>query len=163
MTNEFKAPQLIADRDYSILSIFLAGTIDMGNSVNWQAEAAYKLTEDFIVFNPRRDDWDPTWKQSKDNFEFRQQVEWEIDGLEQADYILMYFAPGSQSPITLLELGLYVDTGKLHVVCPEGFYRKGNVDIICERFGVPQYNTLDEAINWLKENRHARSELDRWL
>lgn len=160
---EFIAPEPIRDRVFSRLSVFLAGTIDMGNSVNWQAEAAYKLTDQFNVFNPRRKDWNSSWQQKITNPQFKEQVDWELDGLDQADYILMYFLPGSQSPITLLELGLYAETGKLHVVCPEGFHRKGNVDIVCDRFGIPLYTNLDDAIEWLNNNRDECSELDRWL
>ena len=35
------------------------------------------------------------------------------------------------------------------VCCPEGFYRKGNVDIISTRSGFQQFETLDSAIGAL--------------
>jgi hypothetical protein len=54
----------------------------------------------------------------------------------------MYFDPNTLSPISLLELGLHAKSGKLIVCCPEGFYRKGNVDIVCQNFGI--FNTS----NW---------------
>jgi len=37
------------------------------------------------------------------------------------------------------------------VCCPEDFWRKGNVDIVCERYGVDQVDTLDELIEFAKE------------
>ncbi len=56
----------------------------------------------------------------------------------------MYFDPNTKSPISLLELGLYAASDKLTVCCPEGFWRKGNVDIVCERYGVEQVDTIEE-------------------
>lgn len=50
--------------------------------------------------------------------------------------------PGSQRPISLLELGLYARTKKLLVVCPDGFWRKGNVDIVAERYHIDTYPTV---------------------
>lgn len=148
MEHEIKALEEIYDRDYSRLAVFLAGTIDNGNSANWQAEAAYHLTEKFVVLNPRRDDWNPNASYQ----DIREQAGWEMAAMDSADYILMNFLPNSQSPITLAELGLYADTGKLVVVCPPGFYRKANVDEICERYRILQKDTLQEAIEWLKAN-----------
>jgi hypothetical protein len=84
--------------------------------------------------------------QSADNPQFREQVEWELDALELANLVVMYLAPGTMSPISLLELGIYAANGgnKLVVCCPEGFHRKGNVDIVCERYGIEQVDSLDE-------------------
>ena len=59
------------------------------------------------------------------------------------------FLDGSQSPITLLELGLHARSGKLLVVCTPGFYRYDNVRITCARYGVPVYGSIDEAIEAL--------------
>lgn len=151
MDNVFVAPQNFIHRDHSMLTVFLGGTIDNGSSEDWQAKASYLLSEDFNVLNPRRKDWNPAWDQSLENKEFVKQLEWETDGQDFADYIIYNFLPGSQSPITLLELGHYADTGKCLVICPKGFWRKGNVDFICERYGIQQFGTLDEAIDWLKE------------
>ena len=58
----------------------------------------------------------------------------------------MYFAPETKAPITLLELGLFARTGKAVVCCPEGFWRKGNVDVVCRMYDIPQVVTLDELI-----------------
>ena len=69
-----------------------------------------------------------------------------MQALEEANQIVMYFQPGTQSPITLLELGLFKDNN-LVVCCPEGFWRKGNVDIVCEKYGINQVDTLDELVD----------------
>ena len=59
------------------------------------------------------------------------------------------FLPGSQSPITLLELGLFAGSRKLRVICPASFYRYDNVRITCQRYAVPMYETLKEAVESL--------------
>jgi len=117
--------------------VFLAGSIEMGAAPDWQAALAARLPEDVIVLNPRREAWDASWRQAIDNPEFRAQVEWELDGLERADVIAMWFAAESRAPITLLELGLHARGGRLVVGCPEGFWRKGNIEVVCARFGIP--------------------------
>jgi hypothetical protein len=53
----------------------------------------------------------------------------------------------SQAPVSLLELGLHVAGGKMVVSCPDGYWRKGNVDIVCERFGVPVYEDFQEFLD----------------
>ncbi len=123
--------------------VFLAGTIDGGDSVDWQAEAEkfFISRGGWAVFNPRQKEWHPERPGEMDY-----QVSWELSHLEQADAILMYFADGSKSPITLLELGLHARSGKLRVVCTEKFYRYDNVRITCERYGIPVFTTLQEAL-----------------
>jgi hypothetical protein len=132
----------------SALALFLAGSIEMGKATPWQARVAEALAavDDLTIFNPRRDAWDSSWEQSVDDPRFRGQVDWELDGLERAHVIAMYFEPSTRSPITLLELGLYARSGKLIVCCPAGFWRKGNVDVVCRRHGVHQTHDLAELI-----------------
>ena len=109
----------------------------MGAADNWQQLLVDELGQrDLTILNPRREDWDASWRQSIDEPKFRAQVEWELDGLERADLVAMWFAPDSKAPITLLELGLTARTGKLVVGCPDGFWRKGNIEVVCARFGI---------------------------
>jgi len=123
----------------------------MGAAEDWQARVVRELADTKItVFNPRRDDWDSSWVQSIDNKQFNEQVRWELDHLERADLIVMYFSPGTQSPITLLELGLFAQGAAMIVCCPEGFWRKGNVDIVCKYYSIAQVDTLDEMIHRIK-------------
>ena len=107
------------------------------------------LLEKYIIFNPRRDSWDASWKQSIDNPQFKEQVTWELNALEKADIIIMFFAAKTKSPISLLELGLFAQSGKLKVVVEEEFWRKGNVDIVCERYNIRQFKSLEELTEHL--------------
>ena len=129
------------------ITVFLAGTIDNGNSEDWQQTVAGKLAEKdrrYLLYNPRQEEWHPEREGEMDY-----QVNWELEHMEKADYILMVFLPGSQSPITLLELGLHARSNKLLVVCTPGFYRYDNVRFTCDRYGVPVYGSLDEAVEAL--------------
>ena len=146
---EVKAPN-----DYStyrhLPSVFLAGSIEMGVAEMWQDRIAKALTDkNILIINPRRDNWQSEWRQSIDHPEFRQQVEWELDGIDAAKMVAFYFAPDTKAPITLLEMGMQATSHpeKMVVCCPEGFWRKGNVDIVCKRYGIRQVNTLDELIS----------------
>ncbi|KAJ6545564.1 hypothetical protein B0H19DRAFT_1167988 [Mycena capillaripes] len=56
---------------------------------------------------------------------FKEQVDWELDSQDRADFIAMFFHPYTKAPVSLLELGLYAPSGKMVVCCPEGFYRPG--------------------------------------
>lgn len=128
-------------------AVFLAGSIEQGTAEDWQARLTAALADrDVVVLNPRRDEWDASWRQSIDEPRFRGQVEWELDGLERADVIAMWFAPATRAPITLLELGLHARGGKVVVGCPDGFWRKGNVEIVCARFGIPLHATWDAFV-----------------
>jgi hypothetical protein len=132
-------------------SVFLAGSIAMGQAEPWQAEVERELADlPIIILNPRRDDWDASWPQRADHPQFRGQVEWELAAQERAGLIAMYFAPDTPAPITLLELGLFARGGRLAVCCPEGYWRKGNVDIVCERYGVPQMPDLAALIGYIR-------------
>lgn len=131
--------------------LFLAGSIEMGTAERWQERVVESLRETkWVILNPRRDKWDNTIEQEKDNPRFREQVEWELDGLEKADRIILYLSSETKSPISLLELGLFADTEKLLVVCANDFWRVGNVDIVCERYGITQFETLEEAVAELR-------------
>ena len=133
------------------LKVFLAGSIEMDRAENWQTRLTETLQhEDIIFFNPRRDQWDASWKQSIDNPQFREQVDWEMDGLELADIIVVYFDPNTKSPITLLEVGLHAASGKILLCCPDGFWRKGNVEIVCDRYNIPLYNHFSDLVEALK-------------
>jgi nucleoside 2-deoxyribosyltransferase len=129
-------------------SVFLAGSIDEGRAEKWQDETIAVLSAcPITILNPRRDDWNPNLRQSEDEPEFVAQVDWELDGIEAADVVLFHFSPAGPAPITLLELGKATGMGKRIVVsCPEGYWRRGNVQVVCRRAGVRVHGSLHDAI-----------------
>lgn len=133
-------------------SVFLAGSIEMGLAEDWQTRVTADLaTLPVAILNPRRDEWDATWEQSIDNPQFREQVEWELDGLERATVIAMYFAPTTRAPVTLLEFGLHARSDRLVVCCPPGYWRRGNVEVVCSRHGIPLVQTLPDLVQHLRQ------------
>jgi hypothetical protein len=144
-----KAPDPIPWDDIEYPAVFLAGSIEQGAAVDWQTYAAAALPDDITVLNPRRDEWDASWEQRAANPQFREQVEWELDAMDQAALVLMHFEPDTLSPITLLELGLHAEHKKLIVSCPDDFWRKGNVEIVCMRYNLPLYDSIDGALDAL--------------
>lgn len=132
-------PSEIKEKDRVKYTVFLAGSIEMGVAYDWQSELSTDLETipDLMVLNPRRKEWDNSWKQDIKNPKFREQVDWELDGIKMADTCIFYLDPKTKSPITLMELGKYSEMIRLEkkmiICCPEGFYRKGNVDIVVDR------------------------------
>ena len=149
MKNVIKSPQsVVKNSKKGFTKVFLAGTIEMGKSEDWQTKVSAILSDrPYTILNPRRDEWDSSWVQRIENPQFYQQVNWELDALNKADIIILYLLPDTKSPISLLELGLYASSGKLLVCCPEGFWRKGNVEIVCERYNIPLYEKLNDLLD----------------
>ena len=154
-----EAPNRLESYDNIGITFFLAGTIENGKSVDWQKEIAdYSKEIGVSVFNPRR----INWNEFADSKEIEAQIDWELEHMEKADYIIMNILGDSKSPISLLELGLHVRSGKLIVFCPKSFYRYDNVRVTCETYGVRLYsiedykNNLDEIKLLMLEKKNAK-------
>ena len=151
-----KAPDSIISARFP--RIFLAGSIEMGVAEDWQTKLTNDLElYDITILNPRRDIFDKDLVQSINTPAFYEQVTWELTAQEETDIIAMYFAPNTKSPISLLELGLFAKSGKMIVCCPDGFWRKGNIQVVCQRYGVPLHNNYD---TWLL---NIKNELSKYL
>jgi hypothetical protein len=148
----YRAPDSIDAINQDILSVFLAGSIEMDKAVDWQKKCEEVLSAKYIIFNPRRNEWNSDWEQSITNAKFKEQVDWELNALEKADIIIMFFANNTKSPISLLEFGLYAQSNKMKVVVEEDFWRKGNIDVVCEKYNIQQYESLEELLqNLIKQ------------
>lgn len=164
----YKAPQYVPN-NVGHKRVFLAGSIEMGAAENWQAKVTDALRElampELVIFNPRRDNWDGSWEQSITNPEFNEQVTWEMDQLDRATHLFFNFCKDTKSPITLLELGMMTryagypikHEGKSIVVnCPKEFWRRGNVEMVCHRFGIQLYSNINDAIAHLRTQLQHR-------
>lgn len=159
----FKAPEDVLIPRNNSVTVFLAGSIEMGKAKDWQTEVTDDLLKTYsniFICNPRRDDWDSSWEQKIENKQFNEQVTWELSNIERCDHVIVYFDENTQSPITLAELGLICGKfpEKAVVLCPEKFFRKGNVDILCERYGIDQVENIEDfktvlgnKSKWLKK------------
>jgi len=155
----YKAPQETPPIEIGEFSIFLAGSIDMGSAENWQDRMERDLSdlENIVVYNPRRDDWDSSWVQDPtEGTQFHEQVAWEIDHIEDANLVIVYFADGSKSPITLLELGIISRMDKyVAIYCTPNFYRYGNVKMVADRYDIPvfeDYESLIASVRWIADS-----------
>lgn len=135
------------------VTIFLGGSIDMGQAEDWQTRLSKDLSyfgDNVVLVNPRRDDWDASWVQDPTpGTQFYEQVEWELINQENAHGIVYYFAADSKAPITLLELGLFKDHPVI-VCCPKEFYRYGNVKMVCDRYGIDMVETYEDLVKFLR-------------
>lgn len=134
------------------IKVFLAGSIEMGTADDWQSALLEELEPYNIdVYNPRRKQWDASWEQSVNNPKFKEQVDWEIDAIEDADVVVFYFDPKTKSPITLMELGFVTYRHcRVVVCCPNGFWRKGNVEVVCSRMKENCHNSFAEFVEEIK-------------
>ncbi len=137
----------------SAKSVFLAGSIEQGKADDWQSKVIEGLKDTEIdILNPRRDNWDASWKQDINEPAFRQQVIWELTGIHLARLTAAVFLKNTYSPITLLELGLLAPnkSSQTIVYCHNDFWRKGNIDIVCSWYGIKMVPSLDALIHEIK-------------
>ena len=144
------------DPSHQNISIFLSGSITDVGGITWQNYFASQLQGlPITVLDPLRPDWDSTWKEDISDPRFHEQVNWELEMLEKADLRVVYFAPSDTAvaPISLLEFGLFArESGdRVFVICPAGYKKRGNVQIVCGKYGIPFKENLDEAVSAVKE------------
>lgn len=136
VNKNFVPPIRLIERNFTV---FLAGTIEMGESPDWQKEIFGRLNHlDINVLNPRRVVYDPK--------SIEEQIEWELDAMEMADMIIMHLEPNCKAPVSMLEFGLYAKSEKLVVHCPDGFWRRDNILITARRYGTKMVDTFDGLI-----------------
>lgn len=140
-------------------SVFLGGSIAQDTAEKWQPKMVKALLEyDVAVLNPRRREWKGDMEQSVDNPEFVAQVLWEYRAMDKADVIVLYFAVGTPAPIVLQELGYYgaVRPKNLVVCCPDGFWRKGNVEVFCMDKGIFLVKTFEKMMDEVRMRLKAK-------
>lgn len=127
-------------------SIFLAGTTSKVDTSDWREVLITSLSDvPVTLYNPYRADWDSSWHEDITFAPYREQVEWELDKHDKADIVVVYFHPATQAAVSLLEFGICARVpGKAIVVCPEGYWKRGNVQIVCKKYGIEMLNSLDE-------------------
>ena len=123
--------------------VFLAGAIDMGSAVDWQSYVIDALKEcEIILLNPRRPNFTPDTLDA--------QIRWELDAMDKAYVVFMWFPQAAKAPISLLETGLWMDRKKLLIGVEHGFYRRRNLELTCEHYGVRLWDNLDAMIQEIR-------------
>lgn len=126
----------------------------MGSAVEWQKTVCDKYARSNVVtfYNPRRNDWDSSWEQTLGSPQFVEQVNWELDCMDRATFVFMYITAESKAPISLLEFGHIMAKypEKLVVCVQENFYRRGNLEVMCNRQGIVLHYHIDAALSVLE-------------
>lgn len=117
-------------------SVFLSGPTNPTGEADWRETLTAALIElPIVIYNPKRRDWDSTWKEDFSDSRWAEQVEWELGMQDKADIVVAFFHKATQAPISLLELGLCVRSGKAIVCAQDGYSKRGNVEAVCRRYG----------------------------
>ena len=157
MTITIKPPSRIRP-DPNQESVFLAGAIDNGTARDWRSELMEYFDGDdryngLVFYNPLADNWDPNLQMSITCERFEQQVNWELDMLRNAFLVVFFFPAESVAPISLFELGFVCDEpDRVMVVAEEGYWRRGNLEVICNRQGIVLGKDLVDMVTWIKEH-----------
>lgn len=140
--------------------VFLAGTIDMNRGERWQDRIISQFEDYNVNFaNPRREGiW--SGEPVLSNPLFKEQVDWELTYIDFANIVAFYFADGSDSMITLMELG-YVAAKRnvpFIVKCSDKYKRQGNVEFMTKRACGEFYTTDEEFVEAIKRNLRKWTE-----
>lgn len=128
------------------LILFLAGSIDLELEGNWRGEVCDELGTHLNYFDPTHEN-----HAKLDRLGWKKHIEWELEAMEMADYILLNFLPNATSPISLVELGLNSLSKKLIVSCPKEFYQSQYIHVFCSHYSIPVFEGLDLALKYIKE------------
>lgn len=159
-----KAPDAFKDEVRDRYSIFLGGSTEMDVAENWQERISNdlsKYSDQLLVLNPCRDDWDESWTQDPTpGTSFHEQVKWETEAQEGwSDLIVYHFSPDNKSPTTLLNLGRYgsLDPHNVIVCCPPEFWRYGAVYMFCKEHKIAFTETYEDMMAWIENRLGDRS------
>jgi hypothetical protein len=133
------------------ISVFIAGGIS--NCYDWQSEYILNFKKmnifgdkNIIMFNPRRYDFDITNKVMEE-----EQIRWEFNKLHKADIISFWFPKETVCPITLYELGYWIDKENVSIIigCDPMYSRKNDVEIQTALAGYTKkiHTSIDELVD----------------
>lgn len=126
-------------------TIFLAGTTSKTGEPDWRQSLIDTISHQPVtVFNPLRTDWDATWREDYSDPRWVEQVEWELEMLDKANLIVVFFHGVSPAPISLLEFGLWAREGKAIACAMKDYSKRGNVMAVCRKYGAMFVETEDE-------------------
>lgn len=130
-------------------TIFLAGTIHL---TDWRTTLIHyiedKWTEDDVtIYNPKRNE-----EFIPEEMENEQSV-WTISTLNMCDYILMHLVGEHGSPISTLELGLFMNHPNLYLSMSSAYSREEVIRIHCGYYSMTNiYETPLDSINAIKKH-----------
>jgi len=139
---EFQLRNLNDDK----MLLFLAGSIDLELPGNWRKSVTSALEDYFNFFDPTTLKYN-----SMKDAEWEEHIKWELEAMKSSDLVLINFLENSASPISLVELGLNTMNNKLIVVCPDNFYKRKYIQVLCEYYSTPIFSALNTALAYIVE------------
>lgn len=131
----------------------LAGASEADGGSRWQEMVATCISKmgHIALCTPPRETG--TSVASFENPQFFQSRSWELDALDLAEFVVFHLDSLSRSPEGLLELGYAAARfpQKVCVICPEGFWCKGLVDLFCYREDLMKYKSVDEMLDAINQ------------
>lgn len=119
--------------------IFLAGSIDHKKGKNWREEISDYIQESWFdsedntdhitIYSPRRAD--DVWKPDMEV----EQAAWDMSMLDMSDYIILHLTGDTVSPVSLLELGIYMKSPNLYLSVDSSYTRKHIVELYVANYG----------------------------
>lgn len=137
-------------------TVFLAGPTNLPWRAAFLALLAPALPPagpPLAVYDPVQPRWDASWRE--DDYyaaddaaasAFRAQTDWELARLAAAATVVVWLDARAAAPVSLLELGLVAASGRAVVGCQPGFWKRGNVQAVCARLGVPLEERLEGLV-----------------
>lgn len=147
-------PSLYVPR--SGIKIFLAGSIDGGEAPNWQNDVANYIEKnwlelDITVYNPR---WEGDFNPEMET----EHATWTMSMLTMADFILLHLTGESGSPISTLELGMFIKDPRLFVSISDEYVKKEVVEYHYNCFGIREvYENPNSCIDAMKAQWYRRN------
>ncbi|MDG1333826.1 MAG: nucleoside 2-deoxyribosyltransferase domain-containing protein [Crocinitomicaceae bacterium] len=138
----FRPPNDISQIPQDRASVFLAGSMATTRKNNWRQTATRTFQAAYHFFDPTN----PRHNNLNDE-EMRNHIKWELEAMKLSDIIILNFLPDSLSPISLVEIGMYISSNKLVVVCPKEFYKWRYIDTLCNEYNTPIFNQLEDVLN----------------
>ena len=134
------------------VKIFLAGSIELGEN-GWRNKAVDHISrtwfeheqnnESITVYDPQRNE---DWSDDLEN----EQMTWDTSMISMADYIVLHLTGSSVSPISLLEVGLFIDSPKLFLSIDDSYVRSNIVKLYYSRFAQKNiYSSWVDSIDYI--------------
>ncbi|OAA51557.1 hypothetical protein NOR_00150 [Metarhizium rileyi] len=142
--------------------VFLAGTTTPTPEGDWRQNLIDRLSHCAATFlNPCNRNWDSTWTEDSSDARWVEQIKWELDLLEGADVVVVMFHESTLAPISMLELGIHIRSGKVIVCAMPGYAKRGNVEAVCARYAGEFVTSEEELARVLEKRLRDESVLGR--
>jgi hypothetical protein len=99
-----------------------------------------------VIIDPRRPDWDALSPEDT----LKQQIEWELTTQDSADVVAVFFHDSTLAPISMLELGLCIRSGRALVCATAGYAHKDNVKLACRQYGATYVQSSEDLVDALE-------------